>query len=451
VFQRSLHLRLLAGAAVAIMAALVVAWLVMSTLFERQIERREAAELTRHGLAIVSSLRLTPEGAPALDEQPADPRFQQPASGLFWQVSTPTATLRSRSLWDQALGRPNVVQRTAWRTRSAPGPFGGQVFLLERQIVLSGGGQAFVQIALDEHQMAALRREFGVDLALFLVGLWLFLSAAAFAQVWLGLQPLAGLREDLQRLRRNSAARLTGERPREIEPLVQEINALAEARQGDVERARRRAGDLAHSLKTPLAAMSAQSRRARADGAIDAADGLDRAINAVSAALEAELARARASAARDGVRSESAAPREIAERLIAIVERTDAGQSLLFDLEIPASLRVPAADDIAMEIFGALIENAAKFATRRVLVSGAQGEGGGVFVTIEDDGNGIDEGRAEAALMRGGRLDEAGPGHGLGLAIVRDLVEATEGRIALGRSALGGLRVELTWPAPSPA
>jgi signal transduction histidine kinase len=451
VFQRSLHLRLLAGAAVAIMAALVVAWLVMSTLFERQIERREAGELTRHGLEIISGLRAAPGGGFVLDQQPTDSRFEAPASGLYWQVSTPAAMLRSRSLWDQALKPPITAPRSSWRTRSAPGPFGGRIFLIERDIVLSGGGEASVQIALDEHQMAALRREFGLDLAQFLVGLWLFLSAAAFAQVWLGLQPLSGLRDDLQRLRRNSAARLTGERPREIEPLVQEINALAEARQDDVARARRRAGDLAHSLKTPLAAMSAQSRRARADGAVDAADGLDRAINAVGAALEAELARARASAARDGARADSAAPREIAERLIAIVERTDAGETLLFDLEIPAPLRVPAADDIAMEIFGALIENAAKFARRRVLVSGAAGCDGAVTVTIDDDGDGIDEGRAEAALIRGGRLDEAGPGHGLGLAIVRDLVEATEGRIALGRSALGGLRVELSWPAPSPA
>ena len=129
---------------------------------------------------------------------------------------------------------------------------------------------------------------------------------------------------------------------------------------------------------------------------------------------------------------------------MAVVERTAKGERLMFDVAIDSGLRAPLAEDVLTEMLGALIENAARFARRRVLVTGVAVEGG-VRLLIDDDGPGMEEGRAEAALMRGGRLDEAGPGHGLGLAIVRDLVEASAGELTLGRSNLGGLAVVLLW------
>jgi len=234
--------------------------------------------------------------------------------------------------------------------------------------------------------------------------------------------------------------------PVEIAPLTAAINDLAEARERDLTRARRRASDLAHSLKTPLAALSAQSRRARASGATEAADGLDRAIAAASAAVETELARSRAAAIRDTATTQESSPQLIAERVIGVVERTDVGARIVFEVDIDENLRARIAEDDLTEILGALIENAARFARRRVRVAGACANG--LQLSVEDDGQGLDI-SAETALMRGGRLDESGTAHhGLGLSIVRDLVEATAGEIALGRSeALGGLHVALTWPA----
>src|SRR5690606_18360034 len=111
--------------------------------------------------------------------------------------------------------------------------------------------------------------------------LWLFLLIAAHLQVSLGLRPLAAVRRQIGALRGDPAARLPAGHPREIAPLADAINALADAREADLGRARKRAGDLAHSLKTPLAALAAQSRRAREQGALEAADGLDRALAAM--------------------------------------------------------------------------------------------------------------------------------------------------------------------------
>lgn len=441
----SLRLRLILGGAMAVLVALAVSWLAMTWLFERHIERRETDELTRVALNLVAGLSVDPAGKPVVAAAPVDPRLQTPAGGLYWQVSTPAGAVRSRSLWDQALKPPAEASAESWRARIAAGPFDDRILVVERRVRPDHAGPVvLVQVASEERALRAARAEFGRDLAIFLGGLWIVLSAAATVQVVLGLSPLARIRADLARLRGSPSARMADDHPREIAPLIGAINDLAQAREADLARARRRAGDLAHSLKTPLAALSAQSRRARAAGAVDAADGLDRAIEAMAAALETELARARAAAARETTIHARAEVLAVVERLVAVVERTAEGQRLMFDVEIDPALRAPVAEDVLTEMLGALIENAARFARRQVRVTGVEVEGD-VRLSIDDDGPGMEEGRAEAALMRGGRLDEAGPGHGLGLAIVRDLVEASSGALSLGRSDLGGLAVSTLW------
>jgi signal transduction histidine kinase len=452
----SLRLRLLLGAAAAVFVAMLLAWVSMTVLFAHHIERRAAKELTYDAVELVAKLRLGDDGMPVVDDPPHDARFDKPDSGYYWQLTTKQGALRSHSLWDESLPAVDldavrVGESSSWNTRFAAGPFGRRVFLLERSVRPDrSGNNVFVQVAVDEAQLSHVKREFGRELAWFLVLLWTVLLAAAWLQVQLGLHPLRRVRDELAALRRDPSARLSAVHPHEIAPLATAINDLAEARERDLTRARRRASDLAHSLKTPLAALSAQSRRARTAGAIEAADGLDRAIAAASAAVETELARSRAAAIRDATSAQESAPQAIAERVIGVVERTEAGARIVFEVDIDERLRAPIAEDDLTEILGALIENAARFARRRVRVSG--GAAHGLALSVEDDGQGLDI-SAETALMRGGRLDESGTAHhGLGLSIVRDLVEATAGEIALGRSEeLGGLRVMLTWSQALPA
>jgi signal transduction histidine kinase len=130
--------------------------------------------------------------------------------------------------------------------------------------------------------------------------------------------------------------------------------------------------------------------------------------------------------------------------LVAVLERTAEGERLMFEVDIPAELRVPVSEDIVTEMLGALIENAARHGRRRVRISGHSGTDA-LSLVVEDDGPGMDMGRAEAALARGARLDEAGPGHGLGLSITRDLAEASGASLQMERSDLGGLRAAIVW------
>jgi signal transduction histidine kinase len=447
VTRYSLRLRLLAGAAVAVFAALAIAWVAMTLLFQRHLELRVEQELRRDALQLVAGLTVDPAGMITVQQEPTDPRFGRPAGGLYWQVSTGQQSQRSRSLWDQALAPSPGADALEWRTRRFDGPFGQRLFLLERIIQPAGSmDNVLVQLGLDENELRVARDDFSLTLALFLLLLWIVLSGAAWIQVQLGLRPLDRLRRELSALRHNASERLSAGYPREVEPLTKAINDLANAREADVKRARQRAADLAHGMKTPLAALAAQSRLIR-EGHGDpdvAADGLDRAISAAGAAVEAELARARAAASRHARQDAQAAPLSVAQRLILVLERTEKGMRLDYVLEVPGALRLAVAAEDLSEILGPLLENAVRFARRQVRVSGTTKDGS-TTLSVEDDGPGLSTSEAAQAVVRGVRLDQAGGGHGLGLAIARELVEATGGTIELGTSSLGGLRIELRW------
>lgn len=446
--RNALRVRLLGGAAVAIFVALALAWLAMTLLFARHIERRVEEELKRDARQLVAGLFVDRAGDTVLRQRPTDPRFAAPASGLYWQVTAPADTERSRSLWDQSLPPSTTAIAAGWQSRSMAGPFGKGLFVLERLVQPEGARQPLlIQVAADEDGMRQARDAFGRELALFLALLWLCLSGAAWVQVHLGLRPLAALRRELVALRHNPAARLSARYPSEVEPLTEAINALAGAREADLRRARQRAADLAHALKTPLAALSAQSRLVR-EGNPAAADGLDRVTAAVGAAVETELARARAAASRQSGAVTQAAPLPVAESLIAVLERTEKGMRIDYDIDLADTLRVTVAPEDLSEILGTLLENAVRFARRQVRIGGSAIDDV-VCLSVEDDGPGIAADRAAEALIRGRRLDEAGGGHGMGLAIARELVEATGGDIALGTSGLGGLKVTLRWRTPT--
>jgi len=441
----SLRLRLLAASAATITLVMIIAIVVMSWIFSRHLEHNLSRELTRDGLQLVASLHVADNGRIVLDALPNDARFELPGSGRYWQISGSAHQERSLSLWDESLPSADA-NNTRWSTHKAPGPFGQYMLWVERWIHSHEGQYPVrVQVAQDMAELHAARRAFRAELALFLTVLGLALVAAAWVQVSLGLKPLAQVRCELEVMRKRSTARLGEGHPREILPLVEAINQLAIARESDLIRARKRAADLAHSLKTPLAALAAQNRRAREAGATEAANGLDRAIAAVAAAVEAELARSRAAAMRSRQQSSHSYPAVLAERVIEVIERTERGAKVVFENHIDPALALPLAADDLMELLGALLENAVRFARRRVCLSSLNNDTDNLLM-IEDDGHGLDI-SDEQALMRGGRLDEASQTHhGLGLAIARDMVEASQGHIRLEHSALGGLKVLLSWP-----
>jgi signal transduction histidine kinase len=440
---RSLRWRLLLGASAAILVALTVAWLFMTLLFDRHLERQVRSQLIREGDQLVAALTIDPAGALTVTRPLSDPRFVRPASGFYWQVSTGRQTLRSRSLWDQALSPSPATPADSWRLTRGKGPFEPSAFTLDRVVGLGANSMPVtVLLTEDSAESTSAQVEFGRELALFLAALWLFLSLAAWLQVHLGLAPLRAIRGDVAALRARPDARLADAQLAEVQPLIEALNGLADDRERDLRKARGRASDLAHGLKTPLAALTAQVRRLAEGDAAGVTGGLERSIAAIRTTIETELARSRLAAAIPG---EQAVARDVAERLLGVLEQTERGETIAFSNLTPEGLITPLGGDDLSELLGALLENAARFARRQVAVDGG-GDAAEVWLSIDDDGPGIDEDQAREAFVRGARLDQSGRGQGLGLAIAFDFAEASQGVLSLSRSALGGLRAEVRWP-----
>lgn len=445
--MRSLRLRLIAFAALAIAVALWAAWHAMGLLFEHYTERRMADALAREGNVVAAAVRVDAAGRPTVNSVDLDARFRRRASGLYWEIRAPASIAGSASLAGKVLadGKPaGKPIGTGWRETEIPGPYEEDLILVERRVSV-GGTAVIVRIGEDDEPIDRAGAAFAQEMGMFLLALGAALGLAAWAQVELGLWPLRRVRRELAAMERNPAQRLSEDHPREIDGLVQAINALADARSDDLGRARRRAADLAHALKTPLAALAAQSRVARAAGATTAADAIDQTLSATVAALESELARARAAASRVGEGVTATRPAALIEGLFAVLERTDRGMSLVFDADIPADWEIGIDADSFAEIFGNLLDNAARYA-RRVVRVDAVHDAARLTFTVDDDGPGIPVAQRDGVLRRGVRLDETGTGHGLGLSIVADLVEATGGTIVLGEAPEHGLRVTLSWP-----
>ena len=276
-------------------------------------------------------------------------------------------------------------------------------------------------------------------------------AIAGFAVVRSGLDSLGEIRRRLRDIQNGGERRLQGRYPSEVQPLVDDMNALLAHQEQAVQRALAKAGDLAHGLKTPLAVMSQDAQRAAAAGQADLAAALGEQIERMRRQIEYHLAHARAAAsgANAGARCSIAAS---AEPLARTLLRLYAARGITIDVLVPSGHEVRCQREDLDEMLGNLLDNACKWAKSRVVITSEvlPPEGGShepaVTITVDDDGPGLPEAMREAVLQRGVRADEAAPGTGLGLAIVRDLAEVYGGSVGLGRSRLGGLNARLLLP-----
>lgn len=266
-----------------------------------------------------------------------------------------------------------------------------------------------------------------------------------FAQVKRGLASFNELRARMSGVREGRDARLEGAYPDEVEPLVNELNALLHDREERVTRALTKAGDLAHGLKTPLTLLNQHADRARTEGHLELASAIAQQVERMRRQVDYHLAHARASASG----SNPAARCHVltsADGLARTMMTIHAGRHLAIEVHVSHEHFARTQREDLDEMLGNLIDNACKWATRRVDVSSSI-TNGSVVITVDDDGPGLAQELRETVLRRGVRADEASPGSGLGLAIVTDLVELYGGSITLGPSPLGGLRATLLLPA----
>ncbi|MBB5221498.1 signal transduction histidine kinase [Amaricoccus macauensis] len=440
----SIRLRLVAMGAAAVLGSLAVAAIGLDYLFERHVRRLAIVELSSDLDQLTAGLTQTENGL-ALVRPPSDGRYRQPLSGRYWQIDTPQGPLTSRSLWDATIAMPEDAPRDGHpHEHLLPGPDGDLLLVLERTVFAPsrfGPEGVRILVALRNGQLETAAHAFVRDLAPYLGLLCLFLTVAGWLQVHVGLRPLSDVGGRIAAIRSGTAARLGDRFPAEVRPLAAEVDALIEAREAETNRARSRAGDLAHGLKTPLQALIGEADGLRASGAGAEADGIEEIAAAMRRHVDRELARARIAASAPTAVS---SPTTVIARLMSVIRRTEDGARLDWIIDADPHIRTRIDGDDLTEALGALLENAARHAATRVSVLVLR-DGLIAEIRIEDDGPGIPEARLDDLTRRGTRLDMAGPGTGLGLAIAREIAEAAGGGIHLANRH-PGLRVILSVP-----
>lgn len=441
----SLHTRLLVGSLVWIVAALLATGLVLTELFREHVQRQFDLQLAGHLDQLLAVIKTDAASGVMVAQALSDPRFRRPYSGLYWQIDGPDGPLlRSRSLWDAALTLPRDYPADGDLHRHRiEGPEGQNLVAVERTVQLAGSGRPMHAIvAADVHGIEEVTGHFTRILIIALLTLALGLAAAAAMQVRGGLAPLRRLRQALGAVRRGQAARLEGRYPREIQPLVDDLNALIEHDAAVVARARTQAGDLAHSLKTPLSILTNAAEAPASDGGAAAAIRQQAAL--MRRRIDYHLARARTAGSMDILGATCAVTSRL-EALRKAMSLLHADKPIAIAVAAEPGLTAAVEAQDFDEMLGNLLDNACKWAASRILVSARQGEDG-IVIAVEDDGPGLPPSELETVFERGCRLDEAMPGSGLGLAIVRDLAMAYAGSIRLDPSPLGGLRCRLHLP-----
>lgn len=448
---KSIRLRLFVVSLASVAVALVIAGAALVELFANHVERRVTAELTNHLRQLAGNLSFNADGSIAEQMQLSDPRFEQPFSGLYWQVTEvgKGVLLRSRSLWDTTLGPPDdTLTPGQVHNHIIPGPLKAEL-LAQEELIIYGtpGGKRSVRImaAVDRNELRAARHEFAEALRLSLGLLAVVLLAASWFQIVVGLKPLEAVRLGVNAVRARQKRRLEDSYPDEVMPLVAEVNTLLEAQDHTIERARTRAGDLAHGLKTPLTVLMADARKLKEAGNAELGQEIEDMVKAMQRHIERELARTRVAAeARQRV-TEGADAVRIVHGIVGALRKTPRGMPLDWRLELPERLEVPVQVDDFMEVAGNLLENASKWAKNWVRVA-ATTDGREMCLCVSDDGPGVPEGMIAALGHRGARLDSHMPGTGIGLAIVKEIVEAYGGTLTLRNEAGGGLSAEAVFP-----
>lgn len=453
----SLAFRLAASAALVSIVLLVSAGILLGYLFQQAVERNFDARLLAVLDGLLANVELTENGELTMQGALADTRFKLPLQGWYWQI-TPVDGPMEEGLYSDSLLEQRLAPMDAHRTEGRNGGIshfyltdagGTRLKAVEQTYSLYGGSRLYSFLVTGNFdELRAEIDAFNNALVLVLTLLGLGLLAALLIQVHYGLRPLRALEAELAAIRAGEGERLTADYPEEISPVARELNLLIQANSEVVERARTQVGNLAHALKTPLSVLANETRHNQSEFAHKVAEQAAIMRDQVSLYLD----RARRAARAQTLGSVTSVG-EVLDAIARTLTRIHMDRAIEIEVQCPPGLRFRGERQDLEEMIGNLLDNASKWARKRIAVTASPPRvspgDGRVWLDIEvaDDGPGLPVEQRETALVRGNRIDETKPGSGLGLAIVAETAGMYNGRITLDQSSLGGLLARLTLPA----
>lgn len=439
---RSLFGRLLAIAAVSTLAALLFAAVSIGHVLERFVMHGLDDRLDAQVQVLARAVR--PDGSFDRTRVIDLPGFDEAGAGWSWRVVDPGGRQ-----WASASGAVEAnpmpePERGRQSRHRGDGPRPGEghddsghALHFRTLTMATPAGPVIINASGPRRIAEAPLREAMVPLLVSLALLGLGLAGATLLQLRFGLKPLRAIRAQLGEVIAGTRKYVPVDQPTELVPLASELNRLIDQNEERLDHARRHVANLAHGLKTPLAALRLKLADTGDDSLTDAIDQMDRRIGH-------HLRRAQA-AAPGGVDRAQTPLAPAIDDLLAVLKRIHANRNISIDLgKIPdASVAVDAQD--LDEMLGNLLDNAWRHARSRIALSSVIGPKS-VRIVIEDDGPGLEDDEIVGALVRGQRIDEHGEGHGFGLAITQELAELYGGGLAIERSALGGVAALLDLP-----
>jgi signal transduction histidine kinase len=442
-WPRSIFGRLLAVSALAILAALAFASIAIGSVLERFVMRGFDDRLDAQVALLARAVQ--PGGTFDAARAVNLPGFGEAGSEWIWQVDAPDG--RQWSSTGTAAALPPPVARPPLHDERRPRPGDGRGARGERQhfrilAVDTAAGAFRISASGPRRIVEGPLREAMVPLLLSLALLGAGLALATIVQLRIGLRPLRTLKESLGQVRAGELRRVPADQPVELAPLAAELNALLDQNAEGLAHARQHVANLAHGLKTPLAALALEL----AGSGRDPDGNLGKMVEQIDRRVRHHLGRARAASPGGLARGRTLVAPAVAD-LIDVLRRIHAERAIDASFAIAPDLAVAIDPQDLDEMMGNLLDNAWRHARSRIRVV-ATANGAEVAIEIADDGPGLDEAAIRLALMPGRRLDERGDGHGFGLSIATELAELNGGSLALGRPpANPGLIARLVLPS----
>jgi signal transduction histidine kinase len=447
--MRSLKARLITVAAIWVVAGVAVAGVLLSSQFKGFLIEQFYHELHEHLDELEGVLAVNGSGRVEVQRALSDPRYQIPLSGFYWEVQAgDRAVARSNSLEGPMLKVPDDGGADALvHEHSISGPT-GELLIAERLRWIKDDEKPIrIIIGTDKRLLDQVLAQFNTTLMWSLGLLSLSMIVIAGLLLMFAMAPIGRLRSAFANYRSGATPDMRGSFPREVQPLIDDLNSLIASSGEQVQRARAQAGNIAHGLKTPLAVLVDEAGRLKDKGDDKAADVVLDQCRRMQSQIDYQIARARAAASR-GKPGTACSLTETADGVVRALGRLHVERGLKFDTRIPADVMVACETQDLNEILANLIDNACRYAKSRIALrlDDAQTDGL-VRIIVEDDGPGLPPEAREVVFNIGERWDTRPGGSGLGLAIVRDLVNLCGGKIRLDQSDLGGLKVIVDLPA----
>lgn len=411
-------------------------WYSATRVFTRHIEAQYHDELYGHVRELAGLVNISKDSHLSLSRPLSDPRYLEPMSGYYWQVSVHKGDRIHSASMVRGVIDEDIAHSPEIFHSIDNGPTGKTIAYGFTGFTPDGRVVHYV-IAVDKRYLDNAIANFTRELTLWLSALAAALLITGYAVVLFGLRPLNRLATAIGQLREGTSARLEGAYPAEIAPLVEDLNAYIAGNEAVIERARVEAGNLAHGLRTPLAVITDEAERlARQPESERAARALLDQAHVMVQQIDFRLARTRSAA---GARA-SLKVSHLPEALLPVLSAMrKLHPDRVFELNAPEPVRM-AIDPVDLsELVSNLLDNAGKWARHKVVLSITQGP----RITVVDDGPGMSEGQIATACEIGSRFDEHMPGSGLGLAIARDIAEAYGFTLRLSTTPGGGLMAEL--------